>query len=165
MAKGVYPYFRAIKGKQGTELDDAKAVARQYSETKFSENPVLKVFLWFYRNYTAGQERLTPWLQKLRKEMKECEGFERFEEFEGFEGGEGFWRWLRKKSLPLMPIANALTFNCRAITLFIALMLGMPWLYWAAELTLFNALCIYMVRRHEAMCREAYCRLKGQVGR
>ena len=58
-----------------------------------------------------------------------------------------------------MPIANALTFNCRAITLFIALMLGMPWLYWAAELTIFNALCIYMVYRHEAMCRKALLRL------
>ena len=62
-------------------------------------------------------------------------------------------------SLVPMPIANALTFNCRAITLFIALMLGMPWLYWAAELTIFNALCIYMVCRHEAMCRKALLRL------
>ena len=65
----------------------------------------------------------------------------------------------RDARLPLMPIANALTFNCRAITLFIALMLGMPWLYWAAELTIFNALCIYMVCRHEAMCRKALLRL------
>ena len=77
----------------------------------------------------------------------------------GSNGEEGFWQSLRQQSLPLMPIANALTFNCRAITLFIALMLGMPWLYWAAELTIFNALCIYMVCRHEAMCRKALLRL------
>ena len=165
-------HLLCVKGEQGSELDDAKEVSRQYSDTKFSENPILKVFLWFYRNYTAGQERLTPQLQKLRKELREvqkgsegCSLRSRPGEAKGSEGLEGFWQKLREQSLPLMPIANALTFNCRAITLFIALMLGKPWLYWAVELTLFNALCIYMVCRHERMCREAYCRLKGQRGR
>lgn len=141
-------HLLCVKGKGGSELDDAKDVARQYDETSFRENPVLKVFLWFYRNYTAGQERLTPQFQKLRKRIAEVEG-------QGTTIDASFWQRLRQQSLPLMPMANALTFNCRAITLFIALMLGLPWLYWAAELTLFNALCIYMVRRHENMSRKA----------
>ena len=160
-----------VNGKQGSELDDAGDVARQYAETKFSADPVLKVFLWFYRNYTKGQERLTPQFQKLRRRLREealkgskgskgSSGSNGSKSSKGEERGEeGFWQSLRQQSLPLMPIANALTFNCRAITLFIALMLGMPWLYWAAELTIFNALCIYMVCRHEAMCRKALLRL------
>lgn len=143
-----------VKGEQGSELDDASDVARQYAETKLSDDPVLKVFLWFYRNYTKGQERLTPQFQKLRKRLREGSN-----DSKGSNVPEGFWQSLRQQSLPLMPIANALTFNCRAITLFIALMLGMPWLYWAAELTIFNALCIYMVCRHEAMCRKALLQL------
>lgn len=143
-----------VKGEQGSELDDANDVARQYAETKFSDDPVLKVFLWFYRNYTKGQERLTSQFQKLRKRLREGSNGSN-----GSNVPEGFWQSLRQQSLPLMPIANALTFNCRAITLFIALMLGMPWLYWAAELTIFNALCIYMVCRHEAMCRKALLQL------
>lgn len=146
-----------VNGKQGSELDDARDVARQFAETKFSDDPVLKVFLWFYRNYTTGQERLTPQFQKLRKRLRE--GSKGLNGSSGLNGEEGFWQSLRQQSLPLMPIANALTFNCRAITLFIALMLGMPWLYWAAELTIFNALCIYMVCRHEAMCRKAILQL------
>lgn len=146
-----------VKGEQGSELDDANDVARQYAETKFSDDPVLKVFLWFYRNYTKGQERLTPQFQKLRKRLRE--GSNGSNGLNGSNVPEGFWQSLRQQSLPLMPIANALTFNCRAITLFIALMLGMPWLYWAAELTIFNALCIYMVCRHEAMCRKALLQL------
>ena len=146
-----------VKGEQGSELDDASDVARQYAETKFSDDPVLKVFLWFYRNYTKGQERLTPQFQKLRKRLRE--GSNGSNGLNGSNVPEGFWQSLRQQSLPLMPIANALTFNCRAITLFIALMLGMPWLYWAAELTIFNALCIYMVCRHEAMCRKALLQL------
>ena len=147
-------HLLCVKGEQGSELDDASDVARQYAETKFSDDPVLKVFLWFYRNYTKGQERLTPQFQKLRKRRREG--------LNGSNGSnvpEGFWQSQRQQSLPLMPIANALTFNCRTITLFIALMLGMPWLYWAAELTIFNALCIYMVCRHEAMCRKALLQL------
>lgn len=146
-----------VKGEQGSELDDANDVARQYAEAKFSDDPVLKVFLWFYRNYTKGQERLTPHFQKLRKRLRE--GSNGSKGLNGSNVPEGFWQSLRQQSLPLMPIANALTFNCRAITLFIALMLGMPWLYWAAELTIFNALCIYMVCRHEAMCRKAVLQL------
>ena len=150
-------HLLCVKGEQGSELDDASDVARQYAETKFSDDPVLKVFLWFYRNYTKGQERLTPQFQKLRKRLRE--GSNGSNGLNGSNVPEGFWQSLRQQSLPLMPIANALTFNCRAITLFIALMLGMPWLYWAAELTIFNALCIYMVCRHEAMCRKALLQL------
>ena len=142
-----------VNGKQGSELDDAGDVARQYAETKFSADPVLKVFLWFYRNYTKGQERLTPQFQKLRRRLREVQ--EGSTGLRGSNGLAGFWQDMRQQSLPLMPIANALTFNCRAITLFIALMLGMPWLYWAVELTLFNALAFYMVYRHEKMCRRA----------
>ena len=153
-------HLLCVKGEQGSELDDASDVARQYAETRFSDDPVLKVFLWFYRNYTKGQERLTPQFQKLRKRLRGgVNGSNGLNGSNGSNVPEGFWQSLRQQSLPLMPIANALTFNCRAITLFIALMLGMPWLYWAAELTIFNALCIYMVCRHEAMCRKALLRL------
>lgn len=146
-------HLLCVKGQEGSELDDSRDVARQYAATSFGDNPVLKVFLWFYRNYTVGQERLSPQFQRLRRRIGEV-------------GGPGaiparFWQQLRQHSLPLMPMANALTFNCRAITLFLALMSGLPWLYWAAELTLFNALCIYMVHRHERMCREALLQLNG----
>lgn len=140
-------HLLCVNGKGGSELDDSRDVARQYAETSFSKEPLQKVFLWFYRNYTRGQERLTPQFQKLRVRIAEVEGQRTID--------ASFWQRLRQQSLPLMPMANTLTFNCRAITLFIALMLGMPWLYWAAELTLFNALCLYMMYRHERMSRKA----------
>jgi hypothetical protein len=96
---------------------------------------------------------------KGSKGLNGLKGSKGLKGLKGLNGLAGFWQDMCQQSLPLMPIANALTFNCRAITLFIALMLGMPWLYWAAELTIFNALCIYMVCRHEAMCRKALLRL------
>ncbi len=128
-------HLLCVKGKAGSELDDAEDVSQQYAHTRFSDDPVQKVFLWFYRNYTRGQERLTPQMQRLRKLPYDPLA-------------------LRPQTRPLMPIANALTFNCRAITLFLSVLIGHLWLYWIAELTVFNALAIYMVVRHESICRK-----------
>lgn len=132
-------HLLCVKGRSGSELDDAAAVSAQYASLRLADDPVQKVFLWFYRNYTRGQERLTPQLQRLRYRQTE---------------GSLLPEWAMSVSRRLMPIANALTFNCRAITLFVSLMLGMPWLYWVMELTVFNALCIYMVCKHESVCRQ-----------
>ena len=131
-------HLLCVKGRSGSELDSADAVSVQYAALRFADDPVQKVFLWFYRNYTRGQERLTPHLQQLRRVRTE---------------GTLFPAWAIDVSRRLMPIANVLTFNWRAITLFVSLMLGLPWLYWVMELTVFNALCIYMVCRHESICR------------
>lgn len=130
-------HLLCVKGRSGSELDSADAVSAQYAALRFADDPVQKVFLWFYRNYTRGQERLTPHLQQLRRVRTE---------------GTLFPAWAIDVSRRLMPIANVLTFNWRAITLFVSLMLGLPWLYWVMELTVFNVLCIYMVCRHESVC-------------
>lgn len=129
-------HLLCVKGKAGSEMDDAVAVSGQYASLRFSDDPVQKVFLWFYRNYTRGQERLTPQLQKLRHLSYDALS-------------------LRPLTRPLMPIANVLSFNWRAITLFLSVLVGLPWLYWVVELTVFNALAIYMVLRHEHICRDA----------
>lgn len=128
-------HLLCVKGKDGSELDDAEEVSQQYARTRFGDDPVQKVFLWFYRNYTRGQERLTPQMQRLRRLPYDPLA-------------------LRPLTRPLMPIANALTFNCRAITLFLSVLSGHLWLYWIAELTVFNALAIYMVVRHESICKK-----------
>lgn len=134
-------HLLCVKGRSGSELESAADVSEQYAALRFADNPVQKVFLWFYRNYTRGQERLSPQLQQLRRQR-------------GSQGSLLPEPWALDISRRLMPIANALTFNCRAITLFVSLMLGLPWLYWVAELTVFNALCIYMVLKHESVCRR-----------
>ncbi|MDE6197960.1 MAG: CDP-alcohol phosphatidyltransferase family protein, partial [Muribaculaceae bacterium] len=46
-----------------------------------------------------------------------------------------------------------LSFNWRTIALFTSLFLAMPWLYFAFELIVLNILLLYMVRRHESICR------------
>ena len=60
----------------------------------------------------------------------------------------------RRKSLPLMKYTNILSFNWRTIALFVSLFLMMPWLYFAFELVVLNILMVYMITRHEKICRQ-----------
>ena len=59
-----------------------------------------------------------------------------------------------------MKYTNILSFNWRTIALFTSLFLAMPWLYFAFELTVLNILMIYMMRRHEKLCRKLTQELK-----
>ena len=150
-------YYRNIhlffaKGRKGSELDDAAAVAREYRALSFRREPVYKFFMFFYRNYTRQQEALTPRWQRLRAALGRRYGDRPVD--------ADFAGRFRRGSLPLMPLANLLTFNSRAITLCASLLLGMPWLYFAVELTLGNLLLLVMVGRHERLCR----RMAGEEG-
>ena len=59
-----------------------------------------------------------------------------------------------KGSRPLMPYTNILTFNSRAITIYITCLLGIPWLYPIVEITVGECLYIYMHRQHEKLCKS-----------
>ena len=101
--------------------------------------------MFFYRNYTANQEVLTPRMQELRREMKE-----RF----GKAIPQVFRDDFRAKSKPLMKYTNWLSFNLRTIALFCSLFAQMPWIYFAFELVALNAMLVYMIVRHEKMCKS-----------
>jgi hypothetical protein len=58
----------------------------------------------------------------------------------------------RRGSLPLMKYTNILTFNTRAITLFILVLIGHLWFYLVFELVILMALFIYMRYKHERLC-------------
>ena len=50
----------------------------------------------------------------------------------------------RAASKPLMKYTNILTFNTRAIALYISLLLGEPWLYFVFEVVVMTSLFVYM---------------------
>lgn len=138
-------HLLCVKGKDGSELDNSEDVSRQYHALRFSDDPVQKVFLWFYRDYTLGQERLSPNAQRLKVMLTDGRLLDD--------------RFLRD-SRALMPICNMLTFNWRAITLFLALMSGMPYLYWCVEVTVGNILALYLIMRHESICKRMLATLQ-----
>lgn len=135
-----------LKGKEGSELDSSSALREKYASMSWSKNFFSKLVLTFYMDYTSSQERRTPSMQALRRALRE--------RFGDGEISPRFREDFRRASLPLMKYTNILSFNTRCFALFIALFVGMPWLYFAFELTVLNALLIYMIWRHEHICRR-----------
>ncbi len=112
-----------------------------------------KLVLFFYTNYTANQEALSPCMQKLREQLRES--------FGTGVASESFRAAFRKGSLPLMKYTNILSFNWRSIALFVSVLIGRPWLYFMFELVILNAILIYMISRHESLCRKLTRALKA----
>lgn len=144
-------YF--LKGKEASELDNTAALRRAYAELPMKGNFWKKVTMWFYINYTAQQEATTPTMQALLQRLHEA--------YPDGEVPQAFRDEFRRLSLPLMKYTNILSFNWRTIALFTSLFIGQPWLYFAAELIIFNILLVYMVKRHEALCRRLIADIKS----
>ena len=66
----------------------------------------------------------------------------------------------RKESKPMMKYANILTFNCRAIVLYITCIFNIPWVYFVVEIIAFTALAYYLRECHENLCRHMTMLLK-----
>ncbi len=144
-----------LKGQQGSELDSTSKLNEQYHQLEWGRNFWSKLPLFFYRAYTANQERMTPGMQRLRRALIERYG-------EDGVPSEGFREYFRQLSLPLMKYTNILTFNTRIIACFIAVICNVPWLYFVFEIVVLNILLIYMVMRHEAICKKAIKQLETE---
>lgn len=134
-------YF--LKGEAGSELDSCKVLDAKLNELSWKKDFWSKLVMFFYRNYTANQEKFTPYMQVLRSELNHRYG-----------GAipQSFRDAFRAKSKPLMKYTNMLTFNTRIIVLFLSVIVQMPYLYFLFELTVLNIMLIYMIRRHEGIC-------------
>ncbi len=135
-----------VKGREGSELDTASDLEKRLAALSWRHDFWRKITLTFYTKYTANQEAWTPWMQKLRRALAE--------KYPDGQIPAAYREKFRAASRPLMKYTNILTFNWRSIVLFITVLTGQPWLYFVFELTVLNILLIYMVRRHETICRS-----------
>ena len=135
-----------------SELDNSKQQQDMLNATQRKNNFWWHSFLWGYVRYTRMQESMTPHFQILMKYVRE--------ELHG-QVSEQFRQDFRKQSLPLVRYANYLTFNGRAIVLYISFLVNLPWLYPLVEVTLFSVIALYMRYRHETMCQKFYEKLKS----
>lgn len=138
-------YF--VKGESGSELETASGLWEKFHSLSWKKNFMQKLVLMFYTNYTVGQERRTPWMQRLRAALKHR-----------YPDGKipmEFRKKFREADKPLMKYTNILSFNTRTFALFAAILIfRMPWLYFAFELTVLNIILIYMVVRQEHICKR-----------
>ena len=142
--RNIHLFF--LKGKQGSEHDRSDQQEELYRQLSWKHDFIRKLFQWFYKDYCRKQEQLSPKFQRFFDKYLEVYG--------GAEAPQELRDKFRAGSLPLMKYTNILSFNTRVIALFISLFLRMPWLYFVFELTVLNALLVYMIYKHEKHCER-----------
>lgn len=147
----IHLYF--LKGDEGSELDTYEAQHAELEKLKGKEGVFWdRAFHSNYQNYCKSQEKRTPEFQKLRKTIET--------NFRTVEKMPEEWKEdFLKGSRPLMPMTNFLTFNSRAIFIYITCLLNIPWVYFLLEITLYNIIYIYMHKRHEELCEKIRLKL------
>ena len=139
----IHLYF--LLGKKGSELDDSASQMKKYEELTWTGNFIGKLCYKNYAAYCRSQEKRTPQFQKFYKQVRE-----RYADAEQIP--QELRDEFRKGSLPLMKYTNLLTFNSRAIIIYITCLAGVPYIYPIMELTVYWAMYAYMHRKHEELC-------------
>ncbi|MBP5257963.1 MAG: CDP-alcohol phosphatidyltransferase family protein [Prevotella sp.] len=140
-------YYRQIhlfflSGKDGSEFSTWKQ-NKDYYDSLPKEARLDRAFYYNYCNYCKSQERRTP-------------AFQRFMSLWTTEAIDNEQReQIRQEFLygrrPLMKYTNILTFNTRAICLYVSCLADVPWLYPVIEITVFSVLYVYMKYSHESL--------------
>ncbi len=138
-------YF--VKGPDNSEFLTVDRLDEDLKKMSWKGNFIKRLTSSLYRHYTANQEVMTPNMQRLRRLIER-----KF----GTNLPPLFRTEFRQASRPLMKYTNMLTFNTRAIVLFISVLSGFPYMYFVFELTVLNLMLIYMLFRHERICRKFY---------
>jgi hypothetical protein len=149
-------YYRNLhlfftKGKSNSELDHSRQLKEKYKLIRWREKPFVKFFEKMYINYTIGQEKWSPNLQKLLETIHS-----RYSETLP----EWLPRTFREGSFPLLKYTNMLSFNLRSIVLFLCILLKMPAFYFLFEITVMNIILIYMVRKYENLSKSLILKIE-----
>lgn len=139
--RNIYLYYHQDR----SELSGSRAIQTERDALSWRDDAFVKFALFFYQRYTLHQERLTPQFQRMHAILKEKYG----EQIP-----VSVCANLCRRMYPLLKWTNILTFNTRAIVLYIVLLFGQPWLYFVFELTVMNIILLYMRTTHERICRE-----------
>lgn len=151
-------YYRNIHlwillGKAGSELDTFAEEDARYRSLGWKRGEWFeKMYLFFYRAYTRGQEKQAPRFRELYAFIvnhPQCLTDEFRAEF-------------RKNSKPLMKYTNILTFDTRVGVLFISVLVGCPLIFPCFEILCLEPLRYYMRHRHESFCITFLQRMRDE---
>lgn len=100
-----------------------------------------RMFYYNYASYCRSQEKRTPRFQAFFKAYLANPNEEVRQKF--IEG-----------SKPLMKYTNTLTFNTRALVLYVACLVDEPWIYPLFEIVVLSLIYINMHNKHERLCAK-----------
>ena len=145
-------YYRQIhllflKGKEGSELDTYASQRAIFENLPKGSPLIAKMFYFNYANYCKSQERRSRSFQKMMNAINKKYG-------DVAQMPEELRNQFLTGSRPLMKYTNILTFNMRAICLYVTSIAGCPWVYMMVEIIVFNIIYVYMHKKHENLCDE-----------
>ncbi|MCU7494132.1 MAG: CDP-alcohol phosphatidyltransferase family protein [Ignavibacteria bacterium] len=133
-----YLHFVVSPGK--SELDMAERIGSQYRRLKWKKEPFQKFWTLLYLNYTREQEMISPKFSELRQKTEEF--------FDGILP-QRLSQMYSEYTFRQIKFYNILTTNTRMICLFVSLIIGIPWIYFAFEILVLNGLLLHVVIYHE----------------
>lgn len=142
--RNIHMYYRL--GRDRAELDSSDKVLAEMRALRWNSSEWFhKLYLFFYARYTQGQEAQVKHFHEMKSLLAERYGDDIPANLR-----EEFCR----QSRTLMPLTNILTFDTRVAVMFLSIGLGVPYVYPIVEITVFEVLKIYMIRRHENICKN-----------
>ena len=139
----IHLYF--LLGKEGSELNTYQQQKDILDNLPKKGATMDKLFYFFYARYCKSQEKRTPKFAKFfataQAKYKSPLNIP----------GETKQKFLNG-SRPLMKYTNILTFNVRAILIYVTCIANCPWVYMLTEIVVFTILYKYMHHKHETLC-------------
>ena len=137
--RNAWLYF--AEGKRRAELDSSRQLRMEFDRLRWGSDFRRKFLLRLYLNYTRQQEWLMPRLGELKRMANGSEG-------------AAIPPAYTRANRPLIKCLNLLATNPRMILLFALLLLREPVWYFVAEVTIFNLLLLFLLRREGVICRR-----------
>jgi CDP-alcohol phosphatidyltransferase len=135
-------YVKFVVDPIQSELEDADEVRAEYQATWFFQQPVKKMLLRMYLNYTVHQEQLSTSFQRLRRRVAE-------------EFGNNIPSWLsdeyRRINRPLMKYFALLTTNTRMLVVSVAVLIDAVPMYLATEIIALNLVLVVVTMRQKTV--------------
>lgn len=148
----IHLYF--LLGKEGSELDKSEEQWKIFKATPKS-SLFFRLFYYNYAKYCATQERRTKNFQHMMQLARDKYG-------DPLKMTDSIKEEFLAGSRPLMKYTNLLTFNLRAIALYIGCLINMPWMYLLFEIIVMNIMYIYMHHEHEQLCLRICKRIEEE---
>ena len=146
--RNIHLFF--LKGKSGSELDTSEQQRKVFEQMKADKDWLGCLFFYNYANYCRSQEKRTPKFQRFFQLYNEAQTAEASQQ----EMREQVRLSFLEGSRPLMKYTNVLTFNTRAICIYITALLNCPWVYFLFEIIVLSILYVHMHRKHETLCEK-----------
>lgn len=146
-------YF--LLGREGSELDRSWALQQRFEKLRWrSADWFEKLYLFFYIRYTLRQEHMTPCCQEMLDLLADRYGNEIPDDIR-----EEFVR----RSRPMMPACQALTFDLRIGVLYLTALLDCVWVYFLFEGIVLQIVFFWLRRRHERLCADIIQRVRHEA--